>query len=364
MRTEHNWSTSSWWFFVLLPEQNTGYGPKQMMFTFASRVGKILRVSPNLSKVTNKWQSGIDGNHSVALGKDQFWTTVVGWINDGSEVHEEIVHEPALVHLQKGKIAAWNQYGENKHGGEIEELAEHHLKAHFEGANGYAKFEVWADSEWDVDGPQIRDIKVKQGSVNLIAWRKLKFAGSFKSPAGEEELHGLGYFQRVVMNIPMFPWYWNYTLFEDGSIFSLFAPYLGLQVLRRSDKFFPAGIERLIKPFMATAYFADNTSKKTIEFDKIKIHTEVQGQALPKFVIECKNTNTGDYIKSVASAHGRAQFILDRKIFLNFLHSRFNYNEFMIKLDTIEGQLHSAPFDIEKYGQGWGNMEYTWGISL
>ncbi len=42
----------------------------------------------------------------------------------------------------------------------------------------------------------------------------------------------------------------------------------------------------------------------------------------------------------------------------------FDDDEYMIKIEKIEGRIKGKPLPLARLGQGWGNMEYTWGISL
>ncbi len=358
-----NWSSSSWWFFLLFPKQKEGYGPKQMMFTFASRVGKEIRVSTSPSRALNNWQPGIPLPRSVKNGTDEFWTTVVGWINDGHQVHEEIVHQPARAVLKNsGSLKAW---AKNGFGGEIKINPEltYGIDAHFKGKKGEAKFTVWKVDNEPMTEPHVSDIRTKFGGTHLVAWRKFNFKGTFASPSGTEELEGIGYFQRVCMNIPMFPWKWIFTYFEDGSIFSLFGPYLGLQMFRRGNKWLPPFLERVTSSFAIPGYFYDAKTQKITSFPKSRIQAFVDRGKYPIFTVKAWN-NEGDNISFIANAYGHAQFLLDRRILKRMWISRLNYNEFMYKVEKLSGKIGGRVISKQTVGQGWGNHEYTWGFSL
>ena len=355
-----NWSSSSWWFFVLLPKRGDGYGPGQYMFTFASRAGEIYAVN-------RVWQKGMDVHRPVSHTVDRFMTTAVGWINHGNEVHEEIVLQPVEATLDaNGSLRAWAEQENGEiHGGEIISRDDDHhtTDVFFKGKRGHAKFTAWAESEWEYDRPSISDVRSKMGGVHLVAWRKLNFKGEFKSPEKTEQVEGVGYFQRVCMNVPMFPWFWNYTIFEDGSLFSAFQPYVGLQLFRKGTWYFKNKTERAFVVPMSSSYFADHKSKETIVFNHTQVKPIIGKGEHPWFEVRSKN-DKGDYIQILFSSYGHAQFLLDRRMILALLESRFNYNEFMIKVERIEGRINGSPLPKAQIGQGWGNMEYTWGISL
>ncbi len=335
-----------------------------MMFTFASRVGRSIRVSSHPSKAKNNWQPGVQLPRKVVNGIDKFWTTVVGWINDGKEVHEEIVHQPALATLDaKGSLEAWSKEG---FGARIEAHPNlpDGIKGHFKGKRGSAEFVVWSEKQHDpVHAPRVADIRTKFGGTHLVAWPKFNFKGEFSSPSGKEVLEGVGYFQRVCMNIPMFPWKWIYTVFEDGSIFSSFGPYVGLQILRRNNWWFPKSLESATKNIFNTGYFYDNQTGEMTSFQKISVRAFVGEKPFPKFTVQAKN-KAGDHINFVANAHGRAQFLLDKSILGGIWHSRHNYNEFMFKVTHLKGKVGNKIISRGTVGQGWGNHEYTWNFSL
>ncbi|MHA2252047.1 MAG: hypothetical protein ACXAD7_16910 [Candidatus Kariarchaeaceae archaeon] len=356
--------SSSWWFFLLLPKQKTGYGPKQLMFSFASRVGDKI-------KMNSTWQRGIDQARKLGR-KEEFMTTVIGWISDGSRVHEEIIHQPAKATLSyddRSLEAMERQNSGEIHGGRIE--VDHHfeygIKCEFRGKNGHGIFRIWNASDNDIDTPQIIDMRFpsngKVGGVQVVVWRKFGFEGEFSHPNGTEHLSGIGYFQRVLMNVPMFPWKWCFLAFENGSTFSSFIPYIGLQAFRRFYKFYPQVIERAVLALGSGAYFYDQITTETTYFDSSSIFPVLNKGNYPDFAIHCKSKN-GDFLKLKLLSHGHTQFLLDRPIIKSSWHSKFNYNEYMIKLVTIKGSINCLPFPSEKCGKAWGNMEYTWGLSL
>ncbi|MDH5401607.1 MAG: hypothetical protein OEY49_03870 [Candidatus Heimdallarchaeota archaeon] len=357
-----NWSSSSWWFFLLLPKQKTGYGPKQMMFTYASRVGKEISVN----KV---WQKGMHLNRKRE--PDEFMTTVVGWINDGQHVHEEIVHQPSLARLSQNQwLEAWDEeekYGASIHASKEKELE---INAKFEGKEGYARFKIWTDPKSEFSQPQITDIRAvdnKLGGTHLVAWRRINFSGEFKHPCGTEQLEGIGYFQRVCMNVPMFPWKWLWVAFEDGNVFSMFIPYFGSHIFRRNDNFYNPILERTKFNLMPTSYFYDYTNEKEYVFSKIDILPIGKNGKIdrykPQFTVYAEN-DKGDYIKFIINAHGHAQFLLNRRVIKRLWETKFNYNEFMVKVEKLQGKLGDLQLPYKNMGEGWGNLEYTWGLSI
>ena len=134
--------------------------------------------------------------------------------------------------------------------------------------------------------------------------------------------------------------------------------------MKRTNKIYRAGIERAIRSYGGNAFYVDMESEKTYTFDKIIIRPIIE-QTLehPGFHTKVSSKN-GDFIEMKLRSHGHTRFLLERPYFRNVVLSHFNYNEFMTKVMDIKGKINGQDLDLGKLGQGWGNQEYTWGISL
>jgi hypothetical protein len=360
-----NWSSSSWWFFLFLPKQEHGYGPKQMMFAFASRRG-------DLCKFKSKWSKGLDPNRR--LGKtEKFITPMSGWIHDGKQVHDEILLQTndATLSYDKQFLDAWEiQDDGSKYGARIEssrdDSHEYAIDGHFIGKRGEAKFTIWNSGSHYLENPQIVTRNPKQwrfGGVQYIPWRRFAFEGEFTSPSGTETLSGLGYFQRVLMNIPMFPWSWCYIIFEDGSIFSSFMINFGFHNFNRKEKHNRQFLERFKYNVKPRSFYYDPNTGKTYHFDSSRTIPIIHKLGNPDFYIEA-TMDDGDFLRFKLKSHGHAQFTLDRRIIKHLWQSKYFYDEYMVKVVGVKGKIGGKKFDTNEHGQGWGNIEYTHGMSL
>ncbi|MCY3411546.1 MAG: hypothetical protein INQ03_07955 [Candidatus Heimdallarchaeota archaeon] len=350
-----NWSSSSWWFFLLLPKQERGYGPKQMMFTFASRMGEEVGVG-------DSWQVGMQADRPL-YPIDRFATTVAGWINDGDQIHKNIVFTPANAELdyKQRVLSAWN----GNHGGKIELSDEHQqgLKAEFKGERGSATFSIWADDDNELEIPQIvkamGPVGGKLGNIHAIAWRKFRFEGKFVSPSGAENLEGYGYFQRILMNIPLQSWMWSYIIFEDGSVFSSFMMYIGPNSVKREFVYSRQWLERLRYNIKPSAYFFDNKTKEMTYFDTAKIIPQL-GENI-RFFVEA-TTEAGDCIRLKLISRNKTGFSLNRRIFKRMWMTKYLWREHMTEVEACTGKIKGDK--IRDLGYGYGNMEYSRGMSL
>lgn len=344
-----------WWFFLLFPRQTKGYGPKQMMFSLVSRVGNHVRIN----KVSHPGVNRSRGPETLA---DPFSGIALGWHYDGQRMHEGLVQHPTTIQLTPGKaIHGWDDDG---YGGEIVAVEGRPFAttAFFRGERGEAHFEVWGDTSSEMTSPALFDRKSIFGGANVLAWRHLSFEGEFSSPAGIEKLEGVGYFQRICLNIMLFPWKWILARFADGSFFSCYIPYLGPQLLRRGDWFFPGWVENLTLPLQATAYFCQGGSRRTVIFTQVSVNPILGNASYPQFLVSAITEN-GEFLRFRAVPYAHAQVLLERPL-LGPLWSLYNFNEYLFDIEDLSGSIDGKQINSSLIGPGYGNCEYTWGLGV
>jgi len=356
-----NRTSSSWWWFILFPEGEEGYGPEQLMFSIASRAGDAIRVN-------DIPMAGLDLDRQIDDGVDEFSAISVGWYGDDEAVQEGLVNQPATARLSEGEISAWAEGGGGtKRGGEIRESADRPLglEAHFAGEKGEAKFEAWGDLRNRVDSPvQAMDTHTPVGGMDLVAWRRMWFDGEFDLPDGPEELSGICYFQRVCLNLPLFPWKWIWAFFPDGTAFSAFVPFLGPQLLRRGYRFFDSKrLERATIPVKQSALWDSATGDRLVEFDSATIEPVFDDGPHPSFEVAVDDGD-GNYVEFTATSYGHARNYIDRSLLGGLTESHWSYNEYLFRMEGLQGNIDGRPIHKEAVGQGFGTLEYACGLGL
>lgn len=354
--------SSSWWFFLLLPKQKEGFGPKQMMVTLVARAGQELTLGKTRFK-------GLDLRRRIQKGLDEFNAMTVGWIYDGQQMHTELVHEPAVatVSEQDCSVSAWSRQPDGTlYGSEMRAAPDlpYGVAVDFAGPKGNGRFKAWsADSQNRMQSPlETVNIDTPFGGSHVIAWPQLHFAGEFSSPSGTEYQEGVGYFQRVCLNFPPFPWKWIWATFADESVFAAFVPYIGFNFLRRHDWFFPKTLEKWSIPIKQSAYLRQTNPQNYTEFDQTIITPLVQEKGkYPHFQVMCRAKN-GDFFQFHITPHTHAQFKLHKPILGGLFNSVFNYNEYLYRIQDMNGRIGGKP--IQDMGTGFGNIEYTWGFGV
>ncbi|MCP4362451.1 MAG: hypothetical protein GY796_30970 [Chloroflexi bacterium] len=357
-------TSSSWWFFILFPKEAEGYGPRQMMFSIATRVGERIRIS-------DVWLPGVDLSRSIQNGVDEFPAQALGWYYDGQQVHEDIVKETAVTHMSLAdkNIHLWNEQENGEELGYEISAVPHKpltLAAHIKGDKGEAHFEAWGDLDCLDSSPhESINIDTPIAGTHFIAWRRMNFKGKFNLPGtGQETLEGLCYFQRVCLNVPLFPWKWIWAFFPDGSVFSAYVPYVGLNLFRKGYKFFNSNRkEQATLPIGGTAFWDWNGAAERIWLKNCRV-TPILGRGPhPQFKVETRNKQ-GDYINFLAAPYGHTRFFIDRPILRGRKESHWNYNEYMFRMQSLDGRIQGQPITQETMGQGFGSLEYTWGLGL
>ncbi len=356
--------SSAWWFFMLLPRQDNGYGPKQMMFTLASRVGREVSIK-------GVWHEGISTKREINNGIDRFNTVVLGWIHDGETYHGDIVRHPAQAELsEEGYIRAWAEQDNGPHkgdifGGEIctdpdRPLA---LKARYHGPKGSAQFNVWGSMDGRYTYPEEAiNINTPLGGAHMIAWRRANFAGEFTSPSGTEYLEGLTYFQRVSLNVPPFPWFWIWAMLEDGSLFSAYVPYIGLNFFRRQYSFYAPRLEQTLLPIHSGAFLDVPGQDEVKQFNKCRV-TPLPNGRHPHFQVKTEAPD-GDFLNFRIEPYGHTRIPMKRKLFRRTVETHYDYNEYIFRMSELNGRIGRRTINHQTAGTGYGSLEYTWGLGL
>ncbi len=343
---------------MLMPKQAEGYGPKQAMFSLISMAGDTYQVN-------HVKHRGFDRRITLAGEEEHLHTAALGWYFDGQEKHKNLVHEEAPAVLSpQGSIKGWGEAEDGRRlGGEFSAHGDKPFGLHgeFVGRNGGANFEAWGDPYSNCTSPGfVYDYDYKVGGFHIVSWRHLRFAGEFTSPKGTESVEGIGYFQRVCFNVPLFPWKWIWTSFADGSIFSTTIPYAGLQLFRRRDRLYPDALERATLPAVNGGFFHPAGARDPVNFTKSSV-TPTAGDPFPSFAVECSSP-AGDFIRFQVAPYSHLQYLLHRPILRGMADSCFNYNEFPFRVTNLEGRINGKTINSQVVGEGFGNCEYTWGL--
>jgi hypothetical protein len=357
---KQNHHSSSWWFFLLFPRQKEGFGPKQIMFAVVSRAGETIRIN-------GAEHPGLSLSRPQHATTDCFQTSVLGWIYDGATMHKGLVHDAAAATLSSnGHLHAWDGTGgQMMRGASLNLLSDKPfgIRAEFMGDKGFGRFDVWGDPAHPYNQPNEYDVQIRSWGANVIYWPHFRFSGEFCSPGGHEWLEGIGYFQRICLNFPPFPWKWIWATFADETVFSAFIPYVGLNGLRRGDWFFPNLIERATYRVLQSSYLLPGGTGTPIFFDDTRI-TPLRGRTPhPQFAVSCRSAN-GDFFQYRIDPYAHTQFLLDHPLWGSRWHSRYNYNEYLHHMQDVRGRVAGRPLNLTQLGPGFGNLEYTWGFGL
>jgi hypothetical protein len=357
---QNRWS-SSWWFFLLFPEGPKGYGPRQLMFTIASRAGNRIRIN-------DVWLAGLNRKRVIVDDLDSFEAMAVGWYSDGHVVHHELVRfaGQALLDGRSGRITCRSNE-------DLEQLIVFQrsdsqavgMDASIRDAQGAAEFSVWGALDSATTSPSVSiDIDTPFGGTHYIGWRRLNFQGTFDLPTGEETLQGVGFFQRVCLNVPVFPWKWIWAVFPDQSLFTAYVPYLGLNLFRKGYRFFRSNrLEQTTIPITQSATWVPPGKTEPIHFNRMSATPILGQEPHPHFAIKATNQK-GDHVSFTAVPYGLSRFYIDRPILGGLAESHWNYNEYMFRMESLIGSINGHSITRDTRGQAFGSFEYTYGLSL
>lgn len=358
-----NRNSSTWWFVLLFPRDGEVYGRRQLMFSIATRVGRRIRIN-------NVSLPGLDLKRPVVGGVDHFPAIAVGWYFDGRRVHEDFVKQTAAttLSLPERSIRCWHEGASSGGQGiDLRSASNRALALEFRiaGRNSAAAFTAWGDLDAFHSSPhEALNIATPLGGVHFVAWRRMHFAGEFELPGGRESLDGICYFQRVCLNVPAFPWKWIWSVFPDGSIFSAYIPYVGLNLFRRGYQYFDSNRkEQAFVDIAAKGFWDWPGSAHEIVFDKARITPVLKEGPHADFMVQVSNKQ-GDFLSFLAVAAGQTRCSLERPVSGGRFQTHWNYNEFMFRMEQLAGRVSGQPITRETMGQAYGSLEYTYGLGL
>lgn len=355
-----NRHSSSWWFFLLCPEGPEGYGPRQLMFTIAARAGKRIRIN-------DVWLPGIDLRRPVSDGVDRFNAMCVGWYTDGETVHDEFIRLAGPAEMDAGGGFLRCGDGPEGYGMEFRRSAERAvgLAATVCAPGGEAEFETWGALDSPTASPVVSiDVDTPFGGTHYIGWRRLNFRGRFRLPTGVETLQGVGFFQRVCLDVPVFPWKWIWAIFPDQSIFTAYLPYVGLNLFRKGYRFFKdERLERATLPIKPSATWIAPGAAEPLRFDRVSAAPLLDRGPHPQFEVVASSAN-GDRFAFTAAPYGLSRFYIDRPVLGGLLETHWNYNEYMFRMEDLDGAIGGRAITRETMGQAFGSFEYTYGLGL
>lgn len=362
---EHqNRTSTSWWFVLLFPWQGDSYGPQQLMFTICARAGEHIVIN-------DRPLAGLGVGRAAPRGHDEFEAIALGWYNDGETHHHDIVKETAVTTLSKanGAIHCRVPNGSGPgYGLSYTKSLQRSMGMRVQacGRDGpSADFEVWGDLDSPFNSPNMSmQVNTRVGGVNYIGWRRLHFSGEFDLPDGRRHLSGMGFFQRVALNAPLFPWKWIYAMFPDGSVFTAYVPYIGLNLLRRGYRFFSREwLEHATASIRQTAAWMAPGAAEPILFNRASVKPVLRMGGDPDFLVACHSPQ-GDRLSFLASTYGHTHYYVDNPLLGGLLTSQWNYNEYVFRMDDLDGRIGGRAINRGSVGQAYGSLEYTYGLGL
>ena len=331
------------------------------MFTIAARMGDRIRI-------TDVPLRGIDRNRLLDGGIDRFDATAVGWYCDGHKVHDEYIRHagPATLDFAGGMLTCPDSGPEGyRMTFSTPRNGRPALAAEVCGPGGSAQFETWGELDAQISSPVVSmDITTPFGGTHYIGWRRLNFRGRFDLPTGPETLQGIGFFQRVCLNVPTFPWKWIWATFPDQTVFTAYVPYLGLNLFRKGYKFFNSNrLEQATLSIAQSATWIPPGAADPVKFNRMSATPLLGGGPHPQFEIAARN-DAGDHIAFTAAPYGLSRFYIDRPLLGGLVESHWNYNEYMFRMENLTGAIGGRAISRERNGQAYGSLEYTYGLGL
>ncbi len=341
-----------WWFWVFFIENKNNKGlPQQLMILWSTKNEKEINCNDRLLKINTEI--------NVHKNKSFFDGTAAAWFFDGKKMHENFILEQGEITLTK-KPASLISNSKNKTSF-YEEKDKFIVKINKE--DNKFVFNLKLEDNNKFVAPIIKKSSYFRGAFGHEVLRipRLSFTGAIKNKEKKQNINGTAYFQKVIVNAPVSPWYWGIFHFNKGSILSYFNPHIGTAVLK--DNLTKKLLSKGNISVKQTAYFFDKKTMKRYDFEKIKIKKETNKQNQPVFKVSAENKDFK--LLFTVDCYADAFWKFEKK-FLGLIRMRLKYNEYPAKIIqfSLQDKQGNQLVTIKDLGIGIGNAEHSWGALI
>ena len=279
---------------------------------------------------------------------------VCAWWYDGEDMHEPLVMRECRMASIPDTHPLWPGQGEGKGAGAVVPLTSEDMSLGMSPGNESFWINLTSDPEARSKGaPKTFEAELTPwwGPPSELTYRNNVYflgmgydilrlqATKCKLIVDGEEMEGTGYFQKVTVQAPSFPWFWGMLHFDDGSYLDWFLPHITPLSTTKDDKPWRRRDTTRI-PLKKAGIFHDRIRGKTHEFDNCEVDLseskeglkDEQGNLLPDFQIILSNDTTR--IELDISAFSRARWTFDQPT-RGGLVSHLTYNEYPFEVTKI-----------------------------
>ncbi|MFQ5891218.1 MAG: hypothetical protein ACE5HW_00300, partial [Candidatus Methanofastidiosia archaeon] len=267
-----------WWFWVVFIEnQNKAEKPKQLTVIWSTRDSKITRVG--------ELEFMKEDEIKRTKRRDEFGGLVAAWYFDGERMHQDFVKRYSKIVIER-----------NSRGGKLSVPYSLH---EFSGENGCYTLRLkrkdldfklnFSKPKNRISTPVLKDHTFFRNlKYNILKLNRMNMKGEMKYGNSREEIRGTAYFQRVCINTPIFPWFWNVLHFKDGSILKYFFPVLSTSIFRKNMRDSLKWHERFFYPLKREMEFHSALDDVIYLFKRGKIKKEIS-DGYPVFKVFFEN---------------------------------------------------------------------------
>ncbi len=342
-----------WWFFILVLKDPPGNFPRQLMTLWATKDVKTTII--NNRKHTH--EVGIQRSPE----KDTFKGVLGAWYYDGSTMHHDLVLDNAYCQVSRNPNP----------GIFINGRSQCSLTPNSHGLNfdlTSPRLQLSTDWRLHQDIPYFAPISEQKKYLNGLIEQhtfkinKFDFSGKLGFNQQTENIEGVGYLQRIVLNSPVPPWWWGVLFFENGSMLKYFLPNISLAVFRRTLRDHPTATEVAFKAIKKELDFYDQERGEIYSFKKAFVRKFFKSNGLQTFHFRYKGDNGS--LEYYLDCYSRSYFAMKGKVFETPLQSTLYYNEYPCMVRKFRMDVPGRHITQDMLGKGVGNCEHSWGIML
>ena len=365
-----------WWALILIPDAENPGRSKQLMVLWSTKETPAIRVSGHWWKPGGRMFVDEDGGHVIP-------GMVCAWWFDGEKMFEPLVKRECRMASISDTHPLWPGEGKGEGAGAVVPLTDEDMSIGMAPGNKSFWINLSSDEEAISEGAPAKfkaELTPWWGPPSELTYRNNVYflgmgydilrlqATKCKLLVDGEVMEGTGYFQKVSVQAPSFPWFWGMLHFDDGSYLDWFMPHVTPMWSARDDE--PWRLRDFFRtPNIGTGVFHDRKTGKTQNFDNCTVELSKQnspdalkdekGKPLPEFLVRVWNEDSSAKIR--VRAVSRARWVFDQPTRASWV-SHLTYNEYPLEVISINYEDSEGSRNEGDYQWIHGNAEHAWGV--
>jgi len=342
-----------WWWLLFIKDPEEPKRSRQLMILWSTKDCQRIKVNDHW------WERKFD--ISKTDNETKFHGMTAAWYYDGRKMHEPFVLEENSFAVSRnseddGELVPQSKYTYVFSGNP----KQYELRIKRPGFDMKFRMNPWNPF---MDKQRYKKARyVGKYGYNGLRIYGQKLSGTIETDGGLEDITGTAYFQKIMVNAPVMPWYWGVFHMEDGSYIDYMTPHIGFAMGRRTEapRSWRDGNGLRLSNRML---FYVAKEDREYHFKVKKFGKTWTREGLPVFSVLGRSRDGKAELEMTLESYSRAFWRFEQK-YLRWFSSILHYNEYPVEVKKLEFREGGRKITLGDVGYITGNCEHTWGKLL